>query len=71
MCLVSDDQLGALIMCLRRARVMGLLDNSKSESSECLYGIVKIQLVKQALSHTDDQVRNISNFEKSNFHLVH
>ncbi|XP_048737624.2 thyroid adenoma-associated protein homolog isoform X2 [Ostrea edulis] len=54
---VSDDQLGALIMCLRRARVMGLLDNSESKSSDCLYGVVKIELVKQALSHTDDQAR--------------
>ncbi|XP_061173065.1 tRNA (32-2'-O)-methyltransferase regulator THADA-like [Saccostrea echinata] len=54
---VSDDQLGALIMCLRRARVMGLLDNSTTESSHCLYGVVKIELVKQALSHTDDQAR--------------
>lgn len=60
MFIVSDDQLGALIMCLRRARVMGLLDNSESKSSDCLYGVVKIELVKQALSHTDDQVRNIT-----------
>lgn len=35
---------------------MGLLDHAVSKSPECLYGVVKTELVKQALSHTDDQV---------------
>lgn len=36
---------------------MGLLDHAVSKSPEFLYGVVKTELVKQALSHTDDQVR--------------
>lgn len=36
---------------------MGLLDHAVSKSPEFLYGVVKTKLVKQALSHTDDQVR--------------
>lgn len=36
---------------------MGLLDHAVSKSPELLYGVVKTELVKQALSHTDDQVR--------------
>nr|XP_022332415.1 thyroid adenoma-associated protein homolog isoform X4 [Crassostrea virginica] len=54
---VSDEQLGALIMCLRRARVMGLLDNTVATAPDHLYGVVNTELVKQALSHTDDQAR--------------
>ncbi|XP_033733610.1 thyroid adenoma-associated protein homolog [Pecten maximus] len=53
----SDHRLGALVTCLRRARVMGLLQNQESGSQECLYGAVSVTVIKQAMAHTDEQVR--------------
>lgn len=35
---------------------MGLLDNTVATAPDHLYGVVNTELVKQALSHTDDQV---------------
>ncbi|XP_069117931.1 tRNA (32-2'-O)-methyltransferase regulator THADA-like isoform X2 [Argopecten irradians] len=53
----SDHRLGALVTCLRRARVMGLLQNQESGSEECLYGAVSVTVIKQAMAHNDEQVR--------------
>lgn len=56
----TSGHVGALIMCLRRARVMGLLKQGhvKSESDELLYGVVSKHVIKQALNNSEDQVNH-------------
>lgn len=51
-------RLGALMMCLRRARSLGLLKANETgkQKEEMLLGIVEINTVKQALSCKDNQV---------------
>ncbi|KAK3597815.1 hypothetical protein CHS0354_029374 [Potamilus streckersoni] len=52
-----DGHLGALIMCLRRARAMGLLKNQSQDQSDMWFGLVEVKLIHGALSSSDDQVR--------------
>ncbi|XP_050405333.1 thyroid adenoma-associated protein homolog [Patella vulgata] len=52
----SKGTLGALIMCLRRGRSMGLLDDKQSDS-EMWCGVVLVSVLKYALSSLDEQIR--------------
>lgn len=57
----TGGQLGALIMCLRRARVLGLLkvqakDCAAGDTTELWCGVVDVGLLHQALVCREDQV---------------
>ena len=65
------DQLGALIMCLRRARALGLLHKASAKTNsgkktvqisenaekQLLFRVVETELLEYALAVKDEQVR--------------
>ncbi|ESO99953.1 hypothetical protein LOTGIDRAFT_112768, partial [Lottia gigantea] len=52
----SQGTLGALIMCLRRGRSLGLLDDQKSDE-KMWCGVVHMDVLKYALCSLDEQIR--------------
>ncbi|XP_067681790.1 tRNA (32-2'-O)-methyltransferase regulator THADA-like [Haliotis asinina] len=59
----SRGQIGALVMCIRRARALGLLNSPRTPSTgrldnpEMWYGLVSADVLKYALTCSDEQVR--------------
>ncbi|KAL4224170.1 hypothetical protein ACF0H5_017623 [Mactra antiquata] len=56
----EDGQLGALIMCLRRSRVLGQLKSNTDGNhgnKDMWCGIVDVKLLQQALNCKDEQIR--------------
>ncbi|XP_046339064.2 thyroid adenoma-associated protein homolog [Haliotis rufescens] len=59
----SRGQLGALVMCIRRARALGLLNSprtpstGKGDNPEMWYGLVSADVLRYALTCADEQIR--------------
>ena len=53
--IVDSSQMSSLVMCLRRARVMGLLDK-QLESPQNVNALINISVLQQALCDIDEQV---------------
>lgn len=54
----ASENIGALIVCLRRSQTLQILNKVKSSdtSTELWKGVVPIKHLKNALCHSDDQV---------------
>ncbi len=53
---VGGNYLGALVTCLKRAKMMGILKKSQNTNSQMWNDVVPMTTIKQALSHPDEQV---------------
>ncbi|CAC5418599.1 unnamed protein product [Mytilus coruscus] len=52
----DTSKMSSLVTCLRRARVMGLLDK-QLESEDSVNNLINMSVLQQALCHIDEQVR--------------
>ncbi|XP_072031670.1 tRNA (32-2'-O)-methyltransferase regulator THADA-like [Amphiura filiformis] len=57
--LVTSDQLGALLICLKTARTLGLIETSRAgDIKDGMWkGLVSFDVLEQALSHSNSQVQ--------------
>ena len=53
--IVDSSQMSSLVMCLRRAKVLGLLDK-QLESPQNVNALINISVLQEALCHIDEQV---------------
>ncbi len=54
---VASDQLGALLICLKTARTLGLIETRTGHDENDLWkGLVSFDVLRQALCHSNSQV---------------